>query len=282
MPTQRITKVAEGGLNMNTCVAGDVLYCSSTGVWSRLPKGVDGQVFQLSSGFPIWAAAPAGANPYTNIQGYTTINESFLGGSPAFSNNWASANFNSGGTSGAGSLFAGHPGTAQVSTGTSATNAGALYRLGIFYTVFTGGEILIDWVANINALSNGTDTFVAEFGFGTPSAANTVITDGVWWRYTHTENSGNWTTNCKASSVLTQANTSTAVDTNWHYYRIVVNANATSVGFFIDGVQVANSPITSNIPGASVGMSPFFRILKSAGTAARILTMDSFYFQQTL
>ena len=142
------------------------------------------------------------------------------------------------------------------------------------------GETTMEWVSNLPALSDGTDTYAVEFGFGDQSTANGTITEGIYWRYTHSENSGNWTIKCVHASSTTSANTSSAADTNWHVFKIVVNAAATSVAFYIDGSQVANSPITTNIPqdtGQSTG--PFFRILKSAGSTARYLLMDAFFMQ---
>lgn len=41
---------------IGTAVAGDVIYASGAGTWARRAKGSDGQILQLASGLPTWAA----------------------------------------------------------------------------------------------------------------------------------------------------------------------------------------------------------------------------------
>jgi len=47
--------IGNGGTNITTYAAGDILYASATNVLSKLAKGSDGQVLKLTSGFPAWA-----------------------------------------------------------------------------------------------------------------------------------------------------------------------------------------------------------------------------------
>lgn len=46
--------IANGGTNITTYTAGDILYASGTNVLSKLAKGTDGQVLKLASGLPAW------------------------------------------------------------------------------------------------------------------------------------------------------------------------------------------------------------------------------------
>jgi len=220
------------------------------------------------------------ANPATDITNYASVMDHFMGAASNWSNAWNTATFNSGASGTYNTTVVAHPGIAQVNTAAS-TNGGAATRLGNQNVYTTGGAITVDWKSNLPNLSDGTDTYVVEFGLSNVSTANATITDGVWWRYTNGENSGKWTINTAVGSVNTQANTNSNADTSWHVFRIIINSTATSVAFYIDGVQVANSPITTNIPqGSGQSIGPFFRIVKSAGTNTRYLLMDAFYFQQ--
>jgi hypothetical protein len=48
--------IANGGTNITTYAAGDILYASAINTLSKLAKGSDGQVLKLASGVPSWAA----------------------------------------------------------------------------------------------------------------------------------------------------------------------------------------------------------------------------------
>lgn len=41
---------------MGTAVSGDIIYATGAGTWGRRAKGTDGQILQLASGLPTWAA----------------------------------------------------------------------------------------------------------------------------------------------------------------------------------------------------------------------------------
>ncbi len=166
---------------------------------------------------PTFQAAAGGSDPFSDIAHFAAVNEQFMGGGPAFAENWSNANFNSGGSGAYATPVVGHPGIGQVSTNAN-TAGGACYRLGNNTLYTTGGAITVDYLATISNLSDGTDTFAVEFGLSNVAAANSTITDGVWWRYTSTENSGNWTIKTATASSVTTANTSTAADTNWHVF----------------------------------------------------------------
>ena len=79
----------------------------------------------------------------------------------------------------------------------------------------------------------------------------------------------------------TTANTSTAVGTGWVVLGIECNAAGTSVKYTVDGAEVANSPITTNIP-TTTPCSPAVMLSRTAGTSSRILLWDQMYYFQEL
>jgi len=46
--------ISNGGTNITSYAAGDILYASAANTLSKLAKGTDGQVLKLASGFPTW------------------------------------------------------------------------------------------------------------------------------------------------------------------------------------------------------------------------------------
>lgn len=136
----------------------------------------------------------------------------------------------------------GHPG--QVSfTNTyillNETGTNTTYIMG-------GGVFTLDWVVKI-ANTTGATSYIGMFD------ALTVSVNGMWFEHNSGVNSGNWQIKCQSATTTTTANTSTAATTDWTHFRIVVNAAATSVAFYIDGAEVANSPIATNIPTTQIG-----------------------------
>src|SRR5574338_75673 len=177
----------------------------------------------------------------------------------------------------------GRPGVVKIDTETSSTGAAAICHgaqtssvLGNL--VLGGGELTVQWYAKLSNLSDGTETYTARIGLG--DTYNATQANGLWFEYTHSVNSGNWVIKSSAASSPTSANTNTAADTNWHVYKIIVNSGATSASFYIDGVQVANSPITSTIPTLKIG--GLASIVKSAGTTSRSILLDLFTLNYVL
>lgn len=138
---------------------------------------------------------------------------------------------------------------------------------------FGGGVWTYESRVRIVTLSDGSETFTVRAGFG-DHGYPTEHRDGAFFRYIHSENGGNWTAVCRANNVETSADTGiAAVAGTWYVLRVVVNAAASSVAFYIDGTLRAT--IITNIPsgagretGASVSM------VKSVGTTARVLLAD--------
>lgn len=176
-------------------------------------------------------------------------------------------------------VTSGRPGVFYMNTGTTNSGnvacgrslaSGATNRVGGI--ILGGGEVTLQWFTLLNQLSNVTETFTYNIGIAYDSLAN-AFTDGVFFSYTHSVNSGKWVINSIKSSAATTANTNSTVDTNWHAYKIVVNAAATSVSFYIDGVQVTGSPLATNIPNTKA-IVPVVSMVKSVGTSRVYSTID--------
>lgn len=165
----------------------------------------------------------------------------------------------------------------RLSTGT--TNAGWAYiGDGNFAnSVWLGnGETTIEWRAKLTTLSDGTETYTARAGL--IDAGNGNGTDGVFFRYTHGTNSGNWVLVARANNAETTTNSSIAASTSWVLLRIVVNAAGTSAEFFVNGTSAGT--VASGLPTASGrDTAPCISIVKSAGTTARTMDVDYVYFK---
>lgn len=144
---------------------------------------------------------------------------------------------------------AANPGILEIDT-TNGTSAYALLQDPDWDIQYGAGQITLEWVCKIPTLSDGTNSFTVRIGsFNALNA--TAPTSGAWFEYTHSVNSGAWTIKTANGSTST-SNTASTVDTNWHNYKIIVNAANTSISFYIDGVEVTNSPKTTNLPTARV------------------------------
>ncbi len=138
--------------------------------------------------------------------------------------------------------------------------------------------------AQINTLGTVTNNFTATIGFMSTSTAGT-FTNGCYFTYNYNVNGGKWQTNCTSASTSTTNDSGITLDTNWHLYQVSVNAAATSVSFYIDGVQTSGSPITTHIPNTGTGntaLGPGVHILKVAGANAGVFLMDYAYFIKNL
>lgn len=174
----------------------------------------------------------------------------------------------SGGAVSAGSSEADSPGIQVLSTSTSATGLAQIFKnaTGI---LFGGGDYVFETRIKLSDLSDGVETYGIKIGW----LDGFVATDGVYFYYSSTINSGQWRLSATSNSATTSTDSSTAATTNWVRLKIVVNAAGTSAEFFVDGVSIGT--VASNIPtGAGRQCGPRIVILKSAGTTARTASVD--------
>lgn len=172
-------------------------------------------------------------------------------------------------------LVGGRVGVVSLVTGTTTTGYATRLSSNTTVIVFGSGEMVVEQGVRLEDLSDGTDTYTFRAGF--LDASNGDPTDGCFFRYAHTENSGNWTLVCRSNGTETTADSSiaVAVDT-WYALRVVVNSDASSVEFFINGTSAGT--IATNIPSGSARASALgTHILKSAGTTSRTAYLDYNY-----
>ena len=159
-----------------------------------------------------------------------------------------------------------------VTTGTTTTGRMALISDEKAFK--TGGAILtfIERI-RIPVLSTITERFIVRTGFGTN--VDTESTDGAYFEYDEST-SANWRMVTANNSTRTKATSGTAVPLDtWVWLKIIINAAGTSVSFYVNGTEVTNSPITTNLP--TIATRPFgslLQIVKSAGITTRDADVD--------
>jgi len=122
------------------------------------------------------------------------------------------------------------------------------------------------------ALSDGTTTYSLRAGFLDSVSAES--TDGVFFRYTHSVNTGKWQFVTRANGVETITDTGVTVVVSTDYkLNIVVNPDGLKAFGLINGLNVASA--TATIPvgaGRETGFGAM--ILKSLGASARPFWTD--------
>lgn len=188
-------------------------------------------------------------------------------------------------TSGSGAAYdatvaseSGHPGIAQLSTGTTTTGYTYVTSKSQSLVVFEDDAWTLRCVFKMPVLSDGTDTYTLVLGFGdTPTAA--AQTDGVFLRYTHSVNSGKFQAVTESNTTETATDTGvTATADTWYRLDITVAADGSSVVFALKtgtGASTTVATNTTNIPTTATRATGILAgIVKSAGTTARTAMVD--------
>lgn len=172
-----------------------------------------------------------------------------------------------------------HPGIWGLSTGTSI--AGRVFLISSSTNGFYLGSGITRfgaWIRTPSSLADATDDYTIRAGFFSISVPN-VVNNGVGFEYDRSVFGGNW--QALADDVgTTSSDTGVGVDADtWYLLEFVVNADASSVEFFINGTSVATISDAANIPDAT-NQFINIHIYKLAGTTARITYLDAYYFEQ--
>lgn len=171
----------------------------------------------------------------------------------------------------------GRMGVVDMDTGTTSTGRSSFHRAN--GNMFFEGREQFEGSIRIQTLSNATDEYDINFGFGDGTGATTSV-DGAFFLYDR-ETETRWQACTVNNSVSSCTITSSTVDTNWHKFSIVVNNDATSIAFYIDNVLQATN--TLNIPKTSARTFTIFnKIIKSAGTAEIAFSTDYVMFYKEI
>jgi len=167
------------------------------------------------------------------------------------------------------------PGIIQLSTGgVSATGAATLFGDQGYYV--DSGAMRYKARARLSAASSVGQAYKTYIGLS-DLVDDTSPGEGIY--FFHDENSANWFAVTNAAGT-TSTDTTIAVAANQFYtLEIEIDADATGVQFFIDGVLVATH--TANIPTAQT-TALTFSMIKSVGTTARNLDVDYVKFDHYL
>ena len=302
--------VSKGGTGATTLTNNSLLLGSGTSAVSGLGAATNGQIPIGSTGnAPVLATITAGSGvTITNGAGSIQIDSvgsaananAILDESDDFIYMVSTGSSNqeigpwfveeSGITGGVSSPFtyqeAGRPGIIPLTSGGSPPNVILLSKAtGVVgfnngNILIGGGVITLQWFVKLSALSALGQRYLVRLGLTINDNAITDPDYGLWFEYSDNVNSGNWQIKAAEAGTSTIANTSTAATTNWTVYKIVINAAGTSVAYYINGTEVANSPITTNLPARV--LIPQVQLYKSTGVNNVACLVDLYTLQQVL
>ena len=176
---------------------------------------------------------------------------------------------------------ASHPGINRLSTG--ATSASGFYGLDNASTnnsiyLLNDGTLYWEWCIRIPTLSDATNRFIVHVGC---AAGNVSVSNEMFSiRYSDNVNSGKFLGVCRTASSETTVDTGITVAANtWYRVGALMNSNATSAQFYVDGVATG-AAITTNIPTNTGRLGG--GIYKTVGAAAaRTMDVDYTYYLKT-
>lgn len=254
----------------NTVTSGDVVIATGSNALGSLALPSFAGQFIIEDG-----SAPIYYNPFNQF----VYDFEFIENSG--STNLIRTGGGSGGSTGSSSYTdSNHPGVWDIYTSGGFANWYISFDVNTMY--LSGGALLIQSVMKIPNLSDGTDRFNIAFGIGSNIGTEPYnMSDCVMFSYIDNRSSGNWEIITASGSTRTTTNTSTAANTNWNNFSLVINAGATSVTGYINGSSVGT--VTTNIPTSAAMKVGFSNI--NNGTSAgnhRFLAVDRLYIYQKL
>jgi len=186
---------------------------------------------------------------------------------------WTQAT-NGGAITNNGAVNGSHPGTVELSTASSGTSNPTVYQSATSQIVGNGYSIVQMLIRTPAAVPSGTQNYVMRLGLGDNVGGTTAdYVDGIYFEFPL---NGTTQIQCKTSQSSTRTTVASGVVWSANtWYLLEMRFTATNVDYYINGTLVAT--ITTNIPtGGTQNFGPIFRISKTAGTAARILSVDAF------
>jgi hypothetical protein len=156
-------------------------------------------------------------------------------------------------------------GLVRAALGTVNTNRAALSTVNMSIMNLGNGFAAFASRGRIVTLSNATNTYTQRIGF--LDSVTAEPTDGVFFRYTDSVNSGQYVCVARSNNVETVVNTTVAAAANVFVKLDVAVESGSRASFYINDVRVAE--ITANIPVASGRELGFGKAtIRSVGNAA--------------
>lgn len=269
-----------------------------TGIQSQTSSGVwNGRTITAGTGISVTNGDGISGNPTIAATGSfggvgdVVVYEDFIGSSPTVGGNledfsgsigWTHTQSSNTKDFAFGTPDSGHPGVLSISCNSSAPANGSLITgdsrstsIGLF---LAGGAITYSTVVKLSVLGTGAQDYTCYVGIGNLSDPSIEVTNGVYFFYNQATNSGNWVGKTASGGSRNSVNSSVAASTNYVKLGFTVNAAATSVEFFINGVSIGTQ--ASTIPSTQIGF--FYQMAHVAGANTKSLAIDLLTFNQTL
>lgn len=261
-----------GGTAQTSWTTGDMLYASASNTLSKLTAGTIGsQQVITDSGIPAWNTGIGGPDIiyFEDDFFYYQVADGPLGP-------WSN-NRNSGQTYPLGSTSS-HPGVVQLSTSTTVNAEDSFRKVTSF--VLAGGFIRFVTIINIPTLATVSEDYTMTIGLG--DAIGSFLTppgnNAVYFQYNRSS-STNWIMGTKSGGSFTSSSGSLpAVTTGWHTLAFDINAAASTVTFYVDGITIGTS--STNIPSSSMSLG--YYIKKTAGSSDCVFNVDYCKYYQKL
>lgn len=168
-------------------------------------------------------------------------------------------------------------GSASMSTGTTTTGSCGIQFPGLVGLVFDSTvphECRI--IAALPTAPSGAQDFVASVGLISFITATPVVPTLGWFFRASTANA-NWQAVSKNGASETVTNSSVSVTAAWPTFRINYDIASNEARFYINGTLVVAH--TTNHPAFLSQIHCGASIVKSAGSTARLLNVDAFYYK---
>lgn len=264
-----------GGTAQTTYAQGDMLYASGSDTLTKRSIGTAGQVLKTDdAGIPVWEDTNYPTQETRLFEDWHTDAVGQM--------RWLDADTGVGASTTSLTVAdANHQGILQLDN-VGAAGAAIRYLGGVASGSATSGFILgggvltMEWLVRVEDLSTAGERY--NFQVGLFDTATTQV-NAVRFLYSDSINSGNWTISTINASTVTNTDSGVAVAADtWYKLRAVVNAAATSIEYFINGVSVGT--VTTNIP--TVAVAPRASLAKTVGSASRVAYVDYFRLYQRL
>lgn len=150
---------------------------------------------------------------------------------------------------------ANHPGIIRVGTSSTLNRIHKVFD-GASNTqclIGGGGQIQIDFIVRVNTLSSNNYNVYVGLVNNVVNLASAEPATGYYFIYDDNVEGTNWFAKTANAGTRTSTDSGVTVGANtWYKLTIIINSGNTSVRFLINDVEISGSPLTTNIPSATV------------------------------